>query len=373
MKKKILTFLCFIFMVFGMFTGCSGFVVEDESLIITSITSQVLDDGRTMVVITYADEDIAPAIFYIPQGEEGIQGEEGNGIKEITYEIDEKTGTIFVTINFTDDSMDPVTYELRNGVSITSVEQIIDEETGQVSFIVKYSDGTQSDPIIVPEGKKGEDGKDGIGIMGYYHTNNEDGSITLTFVFTDGNIYTCDIPKGEKGENGRGIVAIIGYEDDEKYYLIISYSDETQDIIPFDKPQKPNTWLTGTGKPGSSLGNDGDFYFDVERKDIYSKINGEWIKVVDFEDDETKYTLEFNFNCDDAYYPEGYGYEKYYTIKAGANFASTKTLVPIPLRDGYIFEGWYTTPNPTVVNGMFTDLTPVMNDIVLYAKWSVAI
>ena len=81
MKKKILTFLCFIFMTFGMFTGCSGFIAEDESLIITSITSEVLEDGRTMVVITYADEEIQPAIFYIPKGETGEQGEEGNGIK----------------------------------------------------------------------------------------------------------------------------------------------------------------------------------------------------------------------------------------------------------------------------------------------------
>ena len=81
-------------MIFGMFTGCSGFVVEDESLIITSITSQVLDDGRTMVVITYADEEIAPAIFYLPKGDTGEQGEEGNGIKEITHELDERTNNL---------------------------------------------------------------------------------------------------------------------------------------------------------------------------------------------------------------------------------------------------------------------------------------
>ena len=56
MKKKILTFLCFIFMTFGMFTGCSGFVMDDESLYISNITSQVLEDGTTMVTIIYTDD-----------------------------------------------------------------------------------------------------------------------------------------------------------------------------------------------------------------------------------------------------------------------------------------------------------------------------
>ena len=58
MKKKIFTFLCFIFMSFGMFTGCSGFVVDDESLYISNITSQVLEDGTTMVTIIYTDDEI---------------------------------------------------------------------------------------------------------------------------------------------------------------------------------------------------------------------------------------------------------------------------------------------------------------------------
>ena len=74
MKKKIFTFLCFIFMTFGMFTGCGGFI-DDESLVITSITTELLEDGRTMVVITYDDEDTKPLIFYIPKGDEGVQGE----------------------------------------------------------------------------------------------------------------------------------------------------------------------------------------------------------------------------------------------------------------------------------------------------------
>ena len=62
MKKKIFTFLCFIFMTFGLMTGCGGFV-DDESLVITSITTELLEDGRTMVVITYDDEELKPSIL----------------------------------------------------------------------------------------------------------------------------------------------------------------------------------------------------------------------------------------------------------------------------------------------------------------------
>lgn len=362
MKKKILTFFCFIFMIFSMFTGCSGFVVEDESLIITSITSQVLDDGRTMVVITYADEEIEPAIFYIPKGDTGIQGEEGNGIKEITHELDERTNKITVTITFTDPSIDPVVFTLENGVSIKSLEEIVNEETGEVSFVLHYTDGTSSEPVSIPKGK------DGSMIVGYEQTINEDGSVTLMFFFSTGDIYTCDIPAPQKGESGRGIVAIVGTTDEVYYYVTFMYSDDTSETIKFDKPV-PCTWLAGAGTPSSSLGKDGDFYFDTSRKDIYSKINGEWVRIIDFDDSETKFTVEFNLNAEDAFLPEGYGYSNYYSISSGENFAASGTLVPIPQRIGYTFEGWYTTPNPTVVNGKFTDLTPVMSNMKLYAKW----
>lgn len=361
MKKKILTFLCFIFMTFGMFTGCSGFIAEDESLIITSITSEVLEDGRTMVIITYADEELEPAIFYIPKGDKGETGEEGNGIKEITHELDERTNTIKVTITFTDPTIEPITYTLENGVSIKSLEEIVDED-GNVSFVIHFSDGTSSEPVSVPKGE------DGMSIVGYDQYINEDGSISLMFFLSDGSSYVCDIPAPQKGDDGRGIVAIVGTTDELYYYVTFTYSDNTTETIKFDKPE-PATWLTGTGTPGSSLGKNGDFYFDTARKDIYTKIDGVWIKVVDFEDSETRYTVEFDFNADDAYFPEGYGYSNYYSIKAGNNFASEPCLVPIPERPNYTFEGWYTTPNPTVVNGAFTDLTPVSSDLKLYAKW----
>ena len=368
MKKKILTFFCFIFMIFGMFTGCSGFVVEDESLIITSITSQVLDDGRTMVVITYADEEIAPAIFYIPQGEEGIQGEEGNGIKEITHELDERTNTITVTITFTDPSIDPVVFTLENGVSIKSLEEVVDED-GNVSFILHFSNGTSSEPISIPRGK---DGKDGSMIVGYEQMLNEDGSVTLLFLFSTGEIYRCDIPAPQKGEDGRSIIAIVGTTDELYYYVTFTFNDDTTETIKFDKPV-PNTWHSGyEGRPGDSFGKDGDFYFDLANNDVYYKSNGRWDLIIDFEsnNDSETWKVNFNLNGEGARLIGGHNYKLSYDITKGSNFACDKKPVPIAEREGYTFGGWYTTPTePTIVNGAFTDLTTVNSNLELYAYW----
>ena len=369
MKKKILTFLCFIFMTFGMFTGCSGFVMDDESLYISNITSQVLEDGTTMVTIIYTDDEIEPVVFYIPKGQTGETGEAGNGIKEISYEVNETTGYLEVTITFTDPAMEPVTYILKNGNSIKEVEQIVDEETGEVSFVLHFTDGTSSDPIIVPNGK---DGKDGSLIIGYEQTINEDGSVTLMFIFSTGDIYTCDIPAPQKGEDGRGIKAVIGTYDDTYYYLTIEYTDDTSETIQFDKPV-PNTWTSGyEGRPADSYGNNGDFFFDLTNNDIYHKINGKWELIIDFESKQEaeKWKVNFNLNGEGAKLVSGHNYRLSYDITKGSNFACDKVAVPIAEREGYTFGGWYTTSSqPTVVNGAFTDLTTVTSDLELYAYW----
>ena len=44
--------------------------------------------------------------------------------------------------------------------------------------------------------------------------------------------------------------------------------------------------------------------------------------------------------------------------------------MPSIFREDYTFLGWYTSPNMANVNsGQFTDLTPVLCDMTLYAWW----
>ena len=366
MKKKIFTFLCFIFMTFGLMTGCGGFV-DDESLVITSITTEVLEDGRTMVVITYDDEELKPSIFYIPQGEEGEVGPQGDGIKNIEYEYDDN-GDYILTITFTNPEMEPLVLPLKNGISVVGVTSEVDEETGTTYVTVNFSDGTSSDPIEIPKGEKGEDGSVIInyGVI----PNEETGGQTLFFMFSTGEMVTVEIPKPDKGEDGRGIKAIIATEDDEYYYLTFEFTDDSEpQKVKFQKPEDPNTWHSGYEKPANSLGKNGDYYFDLSSNDIYHKLDGIWVLIIDFDSTETLCTVTFDLNGEGAYLPAGYNYQLYHAIPKGTNFASNGSVVPIPARDGYTFNGWYTSQNPSVVHGSFNDLTTVSSDLKLYANW----
>ena len=59
-----------------------------------------------------------------------------------------------------------------------------------------------------------------------------------------------------------------------------------------------------------------------------------------------------------------------YQIPHGSYFAAQEGYtIPIPTRNGYDFVGWYTTKTITPTSGKFTDLTPVMADLTLYAIW----
>ena len=64
------------------------------------------------------------------------------------------------------------------------------------------------------------------------------------------------------------------------------------------------------------------------------------------------------------------GYESEYFIERGDYFStSVNAPLPSPIRDGYTFDGWYTSAVITPTTGHFTELTPVFGEITLYAKW----
>ncbi len=365
MKKKILTFLTFIFISFSMLTGC-GSLMGEESLVIESLTTELLSDGRTKIIITYTDETIAPVTFYIPKGDTGEQGEKGDGIKKITHSQDPISGNVTVTIELTNGE-EPVTYTLTNGVSVSNIETRVDEKTGTTYMKVNYSDGTSSEEIAIP---KGQDGK---GIIGYTQVpNEEDGSSTLVIMFSDNTSYDVKIPAPERGEQGRGILAIVSNEDENYYYVTFYYTDETEETIYFSKPEKPNEWYYGASNPANTLGKDGDFYYNTETKTIFHNENGTWVEVFSYEDTLVTCEVKFYLNGVDAVIPAIYNQNLTYQIQKGTNFASHNYPVPIPIaRDPqYVFNGWYTEPdNITIVNGSFNDLTTVSTDMKLYANW----
>lgn len=364
MKKKLLGMLGFASMSLGLLSGC-GFVVEEEPLSIAGITSKVLEDGQTMVVITYTDEEIPPTIFYLPKGQDGQIGKDGTGIVSFEYQKD-NYGNYDVEIKFTDDTIEPVKLKLTNGVSIANIGTKVNEETGETEMIIYYSDGTSSEPLVLPKGDKGIDG---VGIVDFKQSEiAEDGSSKLIFSMSDGTEYTCDIPAPEKGVDGKGIAAIVSSQTDTEYVLIVTYTDNsTPQVIRFDKPSR---WMFGSTSPDDlNDGKDGDFYYDTSKNTIYIKIEGRWVVQTDFDDVGAIYSVSFNLNADDAIFLPGYGYQSQYLISGGHTFESSDKDIPIPYRQGYTFVGWYTSATPSVVHGAFTDLTPVINDMTLYAKW----
>ena len=371
MKNKIIAFLCSLFMIFSI-SSCS--FTADETLEISTLTTKLLDDGTTMVMITYTDETVEPTIFYIPKGDEGEKGETGNGIKEVLYEYDEN-GDYIVTIKFTDETVEPLVFNLKNGISIEGVTTTTDEETGKVYMTVNFSNGTSSETIELPRGEKG---KDGSVIVNYGVTPNEEtGGQTLFFIFSTGEIVNVEIPAPQKGEDGRGIAAIVGYEDDNLYYITFYFTDDSEpETVEFTKPQQPNTWLTiSSGKgPDSSLGKNGDYCYDTVANAIYHKDGGSWVLLVDFDDVETTHTVKFDVNADDAYLVDGFGFSSSYELTRGSTFYAytkdTGRLMPVAARPGYKFIGWYSSSELTVNSGQFTDLTPIYSDMTLYAQWS---
>ncbi len=369
MIKKILAVFLMLFTLVGL-TGCGGFVMED-TLEIQNIDYKLMEDGRTKITITYTDETIAPMEFYIPQGQPGINGENGNGIKSVTHEQSEDGMMTNIHIEFTQKNFLPVDVSVPNGISVASITTEVDPENGSTILTCNFSDGTKSEPIIIPKGEKGDAG---LGIKGCEEIKNEDGSKTLIFTYTDGTAHRLEIPapeKGEAGKDGNYIIAISSQEDEEFYYIDFIFNDGEPKSIQFNKPEKPNSWLSGNDVPQNAMGKDGDYYFDTLHKAIYTKVSNNWVVVVDLDDNEESYTVSFDLNDKDggveATLP--IEFDQQYFITRGSNFYSSNYTVPMPQRAGYTFMGWYTTKKPNVNHGAFTDLTPVFSNLELFAKW----
>ncbi len=368
MKKKILLLILVLFTSF-MINGCGGSFFEEEVIQIESITSSQLSDGTTLLKITYTDSTKQPVEFKIPKG---VQG---NGISSILTNKNEEKKITSVTINYTDKSMTPVTFEIQDGLSIKGIYEETNEETLEHYLIVEFSDGSKSEPFLLPKGDKGEDGN---GFSGFEKEDNEDGSQTYYFHFTKSEDVVVTIPAPEKGN---GIESVMGSEQDGKYILTFKFTDEDieDQTVEFNKPQDPKTWHNGSANPNNEPplnAKDGDYYFDTYHKIIYFKESYGWIEIVNFKDSVETFEITFYLNDEDsdveAIMPSdlsGNIKTKYHVNKNTYFSQNNQGSIPIPVRPGYIFKGWCTEQTVTATSGMFTDLTPILSDLELYAIW----
>lgn len=358
MKKFLSAILCSLMLCFAVFAS-SCMLGSGDALAVAGITTDLQDDGSTKVTITYTDEDIDPTVFYIPAGD---KGERGNGIEDITYAPNADNTATVVTITYTDDDREPAVLTLPYGTFITDVIPEEDEE-GNIKFTFKFSNGQPDREFTVINGK---DGKDGTTITGSLVNENEDGSRTIVFYYSDGSEYSVDIPapqKGEQGEQGTSISDISADATDDSYIVTVTYSDGTSSQ--FSLP-KHSVWRTGEGAPSDRLGNIGDYYFDETNKIIYLK-SGSWRVIADFSMySDVEHVINFVIDKDT-------GNTVSVKMKHGSCFAaSTGASIPLPQKPGYVFLGWYTKPEADPTSGKFTDLTAVLCDLTLYANWAVA-
>lgn len=367
-------------------SSCSGFMSGGDNLLIESISATPDSLGNIVVVINFTDEERNPVSFIVPKGSDGT---DGVGIKEITYSSSEDNAYTIIKVTYTDPNKEPSIFTVKNGekgVSVTGISKTYDEE-GNAYFYINFSDGTKSDPIKIEKGPKGDKGDDGKGIKNIETQINEDGSVDLTIWYTDDISYTeVSIPAPVKGETGRGIESMVATTLGDKYILTINYTDGTKDELNFDKPKDGidgkdgkdgHTWLNGSRTPLDNEGNNGDYYFDILNKKIYFKRDGKWVLVISFDEQETLYTVSFNFNCkgDESLQVPGFEAPFSYQFKRGSYFINDTinhfSTLPYPTRNGYIFNGWCTSTSKTATSGIFTDLTPIMSDLTLYALWEV--
>ena len=356
--KKLMKVLALSTMCLGMplLNACSFFRSADKGDNGIKNIEVVQDEqGNAIITIHYTDSSKKPVTFTLPKGE---NGQDGAGIKKVEYTQDQY-GVTTVTISFTN-SLEPVSFTLQPGKSIADVKFEKDESDNTLIIFID-SDGNELSPITV---FKGDTGEQGVGIVSIIPDYRSDGSSSLKIVLSDETYYEVEIPAPKEG---RGIESIVTRKEGTTVYLVINYTDNTSEEISFESTP---SWTTGNSKPGDSFGYNGDYYFDISHDIIYIKENGVWTVAVDFNTNAAEYSVIFELNdttAEPAEYAVG---QRSYVIQKGETFYSSGLELPVPSRNGYTFGGWYTSTVPNVTHGAFNNLTPVLSDMTLYAKWN---
>lgn len=165
-------------------------------------------------------------------------------------------------------------------------------------------------------------------------------------------------PKGEQGlqgEAGNGIVSIIKTNNEgliDTY--TITYTDGTTSTFTVTNGQNGNQGIQG--EPGK----------DGHTPVITIGDNGNWfIDGVDsgFKAFNEVQTFVVTFHLNGGVLPEGYS--ETLTVNQGDTLD-----LPIPLKDGYVFTGWYT--GETVNDKQFSNSDGVFKDLDLFATYEIA-
>ncbi len=245
------------------------------------------------------------------------------------------------------------------------------------TYTITFLDGTTF-TFTVTNGEDGEDGHSpvitvnenghlvidgedtGVDIVG------EDGHSPKVTIGTNGNWFVDDVDtgvsakgekgdKGEPGEDGRGIVSIklTSSEGNVDTYTI-TYTDGTTSTFTVTNGKDGEQGINGEDGHSTeiSISEDGYWVIDGEKTDF--KATGE-VTVV-----EEYYSVTFDLNGGEFL---DFDPETYSSVAEGSSLD-----LPVPFRDNYSFEGWYTGRG--INDGQFTSASVVSGDLSLVAKWT---
>lgn len=371
MKFKRIISSLFLFLSITL-SSCSLFGGADEGLMIERVESTMGENGSTLVTMYFTDEDVEPLTFEIPRGETGEIGPigaTGLGIKEITSRQSEDGLNTILTIVFTSEDVPNQEITVPNGVSVADVtlKYYPDEETYTFEFTMSNGDVFETETFEKP--------KDGIGIASVEKTTDDDGNIIITITYTDSSMgqngqTVITIPY-KNGEDGRGITSIVGTQLDNLYYITVFFNDgSSEQLNPIEIPSTTQ-WLYGYGAPNSIISSQakrGDYYFDQENYIIYFYDGSNFVEIINLTENN-----QITKQCTVTFDPNGGRFISDTIGKIVVPAGSTISLASIPLcaKDGYSFKGYYTTPegplNP--LSGNLTDLTPIYSDVTFYAYY----
>ena len=218
-------------------------------------------------------------------------------------------------------------------------------------------EGTYDEFIALVSGKDGKDGADGLSVKSA--AVNEKGELIITL--SDDSTVNAGVVKGADGQDGQdGQDGAPGKD-----------GTNGQDGEDGADGADGATWLVGSGAPAAETGKDGDLYLDEVGFVVYQKADGAWkevgcIKGEDGADapDVPAKQVTVTYDAQGGTLPADVSETE--TLEKG-EYAS----LPVPVREGYIFGGWF---SGTGVNaGQVTEVTPVMKDLTLIAKWTEAV
>ena len=370
LKKLMLMSLMAGSLILPTATSCSLLGGGEEGVMISAITASTNKDGDTELTITFTDEDIEPVTFLIPKGtkgEEGDEGKQGLGIKNITSSQSEDGKHTILTINYTDKTVPPTLIEVSNGVSVVDIDSVLNADNNTTVVTFHLSDGT-SKTFEIPNGK---DGKDGVGIVDVITEHQPNGDYIVTIKYTDKREDTVITLPNKNGEDGRGIDTIVGNQVGNEYTITINYSDgSSTDLTPIILPEATK-WISGEGEPTSRdvrRTKEGDYYFDTLNFIIYIRKSTGFEKVVDLKaDNASKKQYEVIFDANGGEFTSNIPT----TIKVTAGRPIDMIRIPQCKLEGKTFMGYYTTVDGPLnpLSGKLTDLTPIFRDQTFYAYY----